>query len=105
MAKETKAHSSIFIHPSTGTNVATEARLNSPHTKWPYQPKVLRASPNSVFSPQPLSLGTMAGAFPTLTEPWVPPRSASALGWAWTTVSTWLGPAHPSLSPCPCVLG
>lgn len=57
-----------------------EARLNSPHTKWPYQPKVLRASPHSLSTPQPPSLETMAGlSHPlqthgcplTLLRPWL----------------------------------
>lgn len=61
MAKETRARSSIFVRPSTPTNVGTGAELNSSSTKWPYQPEVLRASPPSLLLPQPLSLGTVAG--------------------------------------------
>lgn len=61
MAKETRARSSIFICPGTGTNMGTGVELNSSPTKWPYQPEVLRASPPSLSTPQPLSLGSAAG--------------------------------------------
>lgn len=42
MAEDTGAFPSIFICPSTGTNMGTGPVLNSPPAKWPYQPKVLQ---------------------------------------------------------------
>lgn len=95
------------LRPPQHTNqCGTGAGLNSPSTKWPYQPEVLRASPPfPVVTPASLP-GDRGRTLPSLTDSRVPPPSAPALalmqlGWAWTTVSTWAGPAHPSLPPHP----
>lgn len=100
------ACSSIFIHPGTGTSVGTGAGQNSLPTKWPHQPETLQAFPPSLSTPQPLSLGSVAGLSHRLQTQRVPPCSAPALAlvqlsWAWTTLLPWLGPAHPSLPPTP----
>lgn len=54
MTKDTGARLSIFIYPSTGTNMGTGAVLNSPPAKWPYQPKLLQ-----VHTPLPYPLPSL----------------------------------------------
>ena len=79
IVEETGAHSSIFICPGTVTNVGTGAGLNSPPTEWPYQPEVLQASPPSLSTLQPLSLGSVAG----LSHPLQTHRCPLALPLLW----------------------